>query len=249
MSNTYGELIQLARNMVGFPEPQTGGTDYISNADYLLWLNDAFSHMVDKVFGLSAFIKFTVATDLSTTVEDHDSVGTPTITKDTDEYQRYKISNASSYHVFKNLTTGVGTAFDSRMVPASPDDPRYQSEFNSTADYLRYYWITDRGFYLLPHVLSQTNTILLKYRRLHVPVGDLGEQVVLDYTDAEQRGYPVHYLAYKIATEVKFFQDAERYLKEAGWHLDEFYNRRDTLDMGSAPQLGQRGRRFRREFR
>jgi len=175
----YSELVALVRRKVGFPEPEAGGDDKLSNAVILEYLNNAFDQMADAIYGFDAYVEFTitaagviVVTDPTTNPPDVAATADPVL----GSYPVYTVSDARSYRSGENKSADV--LDDSRriMVNKPLDQSWLQATYNSTVRFYKYFSVQGtRGFTLLPLTITETNTIGITYGKNFVryAIGDV----------------------------------------------------------------------------
>jgi len=167
----YAELVTLVRRKVGFPPPETGGDDKLSDAVVIEYLNNAFDQMCDAIFGFDRYVEFTItAAGVITVTDPTTAAEQPTVAATADpvlgSYPVYTISDARSYEKVENKTVPIVAGAAREMVDRPINSRSLQGTYNSTVTYYVYYSIQGtRGFTMLPLTITQTNTIGITYRR------------------------------------------------------------------------------------
>jgi hypothetical protein len=169
MATDYSVLVPFARRRANFPAVASGGTDKIQDADVIRYLNRAFAIAAREILGIPRYVEFTV-----------DTTPTIAVTKPTTDYQQptvqYRspelysfpiihVSDMFSLMKLENLTDPILNT-DERIIPiVSIQDPRLISLVTSTGNdrFAVAAKLGDRGFYLGPATITQTNTIGCTY--------------------------------------------------------------------------------------
>jgi len=165
----YSKLVPLVRRKVGFPEPEAGGDDKLSNDVIIEYLNNAFDQMCDTIYGFDRYVEFTITAAGVITITDP-TTNPPVVAVTADpvlgSYPVYTVSDARSYEGGENKTAAIADNYSRIMKNRPLDSPVLQTTYNSTTSYYRYFSVQgSRGFTLLPLTITETNTIGITYRR------------------------------------------------------------------------------------
>lgn len=164
----YADLIDLVRAKVSLPDPVGSGDDYLSDANIGNYLNNAFDQMTNAIKGIAAYVEFTLTAGGVLTVT-KPVASPPTVPVYTEIGTRkfYRVSNALSYESFENLTDPIYRT-DMRIIRhRALRDVNMQGEYdNAGGSWIRWFSIdNERGFTLLPSVITDTNTVGIHYRK------------------------------------------------------------------------------------
>lgn len=204
-TSTMAQLITLVRDIVYLPAPVTGATDYLSDTNILRWLNDAFEDMVDAVFGIPAYLEFTITSAGVITVTKSTSspvVTSGLITTTTEDHVWKNLPAVRSWGRFLNLTDAVAETENRRMDLIDEQDARYQDVINNAQDYILWYALNpDKGFLLIPTTWRVTNTIGIHYKQNFVRLAS-GETPSSFFRETDL-DYPVYTAAQKVGVQVE----------------------------------------------
>lgn len=167
------EVVERVREMVGYPAPESGGTDYFANAQIQRLINMSLRKLLDQIHGLPAQLEFEIDDTGALTVTKPTS-GAPAVTEEQEGgYKIHRVQDMRAYLQFQNLTSGVSDNSRRIMEIMSPFNPKNQFLLNATQEYCYYYFIRGKnGLMVLPDTPSTTNTILLDYKKTHTWLAD-----------------------------------------------------------------------------